>query len=73
MFLYTDGLPEATNATEELFGEARMLEALNHCLSDTSQQTLKKVKEEVNAFVGEADPFDDMTMLSFEVKSYVTE
>lgn len=73
MFLYTDGLPEATNAAEELFGEARMLEALNHCLTDTSQQTLKKVKEEVNAFVGEADPFDDMTMLSFEVKSYVTE
>ena len=73
LFLYTDGVPEATNSSEELFGEERMLETLNLCLDSTSVETLQKVKAGVDAFVGEADQFDDMTMLSFEVKAYVSE
>ena len=70
LFLYTDGIPEATNDSEELFGEERMVEALNLCLEDTAEQTLHRVKAEVDTFVGEADQFDDMTMLSFEVKEF---
>lgn len=68
LFLYTDGIPEATNAAEELFGEERMLEALNTCLELTPEQTLHQIKECVDAFVGAAPQFDDMTMLSFEIK-----
>lgn len=68
LFLYTDGIPEATNAAEELFGEERMLEALNTCLELTPEQTLHRIKECVDAFVGAAPQFDDMTMLSFEIK-----
>ncbi len=68
LFLYTDGVPEATNASEELFGEERMLEALNTCLELTPEQTLQKVKETIDAFVGEAPQFDDLTMLAFEIK-----
>lgn len=68
LFLYTDGIPEATNAAEELFGEERMLEALHTCQNLTPEQTLHQIKECVDAFVGEAPQFDDMTMLSFEVR-----
>lgn len=71
LFLYTDGVPEATNVSEELFGEERMLDALNTCLDKTPEQTLHQVKEIIDDFVGEADPFDDLTMLSFEVKEYI--
>jgi len=68
MFLYTDGVPEATSASEELFGEERMLDALNTCLELAPEQTLQKVKETIDAFVGEAPQFDDLTMLAFEIK-----
>lgn len=68
LFLYTDGVPEATNGAEELFGEERMLEALNRCTALSPQDTLTEVKREIDAFVGEADQFDDLTMLSFEIK-----
>lgn len=68
LFLYTDGVPEATNASEELFGEERMLAALNTCLEMTPEQTLQQVKKTVDAFVGEAPQFDDLTMLSLEIK-----
>lgn len=68
LFLYTDGVPEATNAAEELFGEERMLDALNQCAELSPRETLAEVKRSIDAFVGEADQFDDLTMLAFEIK-----
>lgn len=68
LFLYTDGVPEATNAAEELFGEERMLDALNQCAEMSPRETLAEVKRSIDAFVGEADQFDDLTMLAFEIK-----
>lgn len=68
LFLYTDGVPEATNAAEELFGEERMLDALNQCADLSPRETLAEVKRSIDAFVGEADQFDDLTMLAFEIK-----
>lgn len=69
LFLYTDGVPEATNAQEELFGEDRMLTALNRCPDITPKQTLAEVKKDIDEFVGEAPQFDDLTMLVFEVRT----
>ena len=63
LFLYTDGLPEATNANDELFGNERMLEALNSGRTDTPEFVLADVAFKVDAFVGEAPQFDDMTMM----------
>ena len=65
LFVYTDGVPEATNAKNELFGTERMLEALNRDPSAAPEEQLKAVRESVDEFVGEAPQFDDMTMLSF--------
>ena len=68
LFLYTDGVPEATSAAEELFGTARMLDALNETPEETPQNILAQVRRSVDAFVGDAEQFDDLTMLCLEYK-----
>ena len=66
LFVYTDGVPEATNINNELYGTDRMLEALNKDPDASQEQILKTVKTSVDEFVGECDPFDDLTMLGFK-------
>lgn len=65
VYLYTDGVTEATNANNELFGDERLLEAVNSAQFDNMQQLCDIVKAEVDAFVGEAPQFDDITMVAF--------
>ncbi len=66
LFVYTDGVPEATRADNELFGTDRMLEALNRNPLAKPREVLENVRKEIDAFVGDAPQFDDMTMLSFQ-------
>ena len=68
LFLYTDGVPEATDTDEQLFGTERMLSVLNQDISASPEQTLKNMTEAIDAFVGEAEQFDDVTMLCVEYK-----
>ena len=68
LFLYTDGVPEATNSGQELFGSERLLEALNSEGSATPEQVLENVRAHVDAFVKQAEQFDDLTMLCLEYK-----
>ncbi|MCR5150826.1 MAG: serine/threonine-protein phosphatase [Clostridiales bacterium] len=68
LFLYTDGVPEATSAENELFGTERMLAALNGERSAAPDKLLKNVRASVDAFVKEAEQFDDLTMLCLEYK-----
>ncbi|MDO4804658.1 MAG: SpoIIE family protein phosphatase [Lachnospiraceae bacterium] len=63
VFVYTDGVPEATNANTELFGIDRMVEALNRYAGKRPEEVLKGVHAAVDEFVGEAPQFDDLTML----------
>ena len=63
IFVYTDGVAEATDARNEMFGLKRMLFALNRMPNATPENTLKKVRASVDAFVKEAPQFDDLTML----------
>ena len=65
LFVYTDGVPEATNAENELFGADRMLQALNREPDAEPERLLKNVREAIDAFVGDAPQFDDITMLGF--------
>ena len=65
LFVYTDGVPEATNNRNELFGTDRMLEALNRDPEALPEAQLKAVRQSMDEFVGEAPQFDDITMLSF--------
>ena len=66
MFVYTDGVPEATNSASELFGTDRMLSALNRDTSAAPKELLKNVRGDIDAFVGDAPQFDDITMMSFK-------
>ena len=63
LFVYTDGVAEATNAKNELFGTDRMLQALNKDPGAAPKKILAAVKSSVDEFVGEAPQFDDITML----------
>ena len=63
LYLYTDGVPEATNADNELFGTDRMLEALRAAEDGTPEDVLESINTSVTAFVGDAPQFDDLTML----------
>lgn len=63
VFVFTDGVSEATNAEEELFGTDRMLDALNRQPDADPMTILRNVKEDIDAFVGDAEQFDDITML----------
>ena len=68
LFLYTDGVPEATDAEKELFGNERMVAALNEKPDGSPQEILKTVRTSVDAFVKDAEQFDDITMLCLEYK-----
>ena len=68
LFVYTDGVPEATSGSQELFGTGRMLEALNRQPEASPQDTLKNVRASVDAFVQDAEQFDDLTMVCLEYK-----
>lgn len=63
LFLYTDGVPEATNAQKELFGLERTVEVLNEDPERQPEDVLKAVTNRVSEFVGKAPQFDDLTML----------
>ena len=70
LFLYTDGVPEATDAAKQMFGVERMLAALNEEPDGTTEQVLKNVSNAVSGFVKDAEQFDDLTMLCLEYKGH---
>ena len=63
LFVYTDGAAEATNTEEQLFGTDRMLEALNQDPSLMPKELCETMSSSIDAFVGDAPQFDDLTML----------
>lgn len=65
LYVYTDGVPEASNENHEQFGSERMLEALNRNKDKSPGELLAAVSEEIDAFMGGAARFDDTTMMCF--------
>lgn len=65
LFVYTDGVPEATNAAEEFYGMDRMVEALNEIPDRSSKELLQQVEEGIEKFVAGSEQYDDVTMLAF--------
>lgn len=66
IYLYTDGITEATNSSNELYGEERLQKALNSRDFESMKELCKFVKDDVDAFVGDAPQFDDITMLAMK-------
>jgi serine phosphatase RsbU (regulator of sigma subunit) len=62
--IFTDGVTEATNSEQELFGKERLIQGLSEVSeADSAQTVLSKVCGQVKSFVGDEEPADDLTML----------
>ncbi len=68
LFVYTDGLPEATNNSDELFGLDRVVEVLNREPDAEVEDLFVELGIAVAEFVEDAPQFDDLTMLSLKIK-----
>jgi len=69
IFQYTDGVTEATSSSEELYGMQRLTAALAANAHRSPQEILPAVRTDIDAFVGDAPQFDDITMLCLEYKA----
>lgn len=69
IFQYTDGVTEATNKNNELYGMERLTAILDENSMLPPTELLPKIKEDIDSFVGEAPQFDDITMLCLEYKA----
>ena len=67
LFIYTDGLNEAENSQQEQFGDERLLAALQRTTFENARQTINSLKQEVEAFRGDAEPNDNLTMMCINV------
>ena len=68
LFLYTDGIPEASDQDKKMFGTDRMVDALNRAATASPREILAQVSQSVEDFIKGAEQFDDMTMLCIEYK-----
>ncbi|MBQ3404114.1 MAG: SpoIIE family protein phosphatase [Oscillospiraceae bacterium] len=68
LFLYTDGVTEASTRENELYGDDRLLACLTDCADADVHAILENVKKSVDAFVRDNEQFDDITMLYFKWK-----
>jgi sigma-B regulation protein RsbU (phosphoserine phosphatase) len=68
ILLYTDGLSEATDANDQLFGRERAIQAFDAYKDRDPQGIIEGVRSRVDEFVGEAPQFDDLTMLCLELR-----
>lgn len=66
IFLYTDGVVEATSLDKELYGDDRLLKAMANAKAETMEGLCNEILADVNKFVGEAEQFDDITMLALK-------
>lgn len=64
LYLYTDGVTEATNTAQELYGEERLKRTLDANVSAAPEEIFKAVKKDLDDFVADAPQFDDITMLA---------
>ena len=63
LFQYTDGVTEATNTQQEMFGEELLTKVLNEAPDDTPEALINRTHDAIHSFVKEAAQFDDITML----------
>lgn len=73
LFQYTDGVTEATDASHQMYGTERLTAVLAANSGRSPTQILPAVKADIDAFVGDAPQFDDITMLCLEYRRKMEE
>ncbi len=72
IYLYTDGVTEATDSDTKLYGEERLKELLDTCAGQSCKEICYAVMDDVDSFVGDAAQFDDITMLSIKMDHLIS-
>ena len=67
MFFYTDGVTEATNIQDELYGDDRLVDCLANCQEQKVADQLIFLKEDIDRFVAEREQFDDITIMAMRI------
>ena len=68
LFIFTDGVVEGVNEAEEEYGEARLLQCVQTAPPESADETLNRLMRDVNAFVGSARQYDDITSLVLRIE-----
>lgn len=68
LFLYTDGVTEAHNTNNELYGEDRLIRILNETRKKSVREVLETIEKNLQIFSGNKEQFDDITMLMIQMK-----
>lgn len=71
LYLYTDGVTEATDENEKLFGDNRLIDAVQNVANKDCEAVCNQVLDKINDFVNKVPQFDDITMLCFKLKDYL--
>ena len=66
--MYTDGVTEAVNADNEMFGEDRLEELVRKCVSLTAEQIKQRILDEVIRFTRGLPQGDDITLIVLKMK-----
>jgi len=66
LFIYTDGVTEAMNKTEELYSETRLIKVMNRCRGKSAGQIIRTIDTSLKEFTGGAEQSDDITMLAMQ-------
>ena len=66
IFVYTDGVTEATDAEGNMFGKERLTGAMRKAENEDPKSILEHVRKSIDGFAGDAPQFDDITMLCLQ-------
>ena len=67
LVLYTDGVTEAASVQNELYGDDRLLDCINRCKDMDIEKQIDFLKEDIDRFAGDREPFDDITIMGGKV------
>ena len=68
LIFHTDGLIEALNTDEEMYGTERLKESISRIPdSFTAAEVIQGIVEDVRSFVGEAEQYDDLTIVTIKI------
>jgi sigma-B regulation protein RsbU (phosphoserine phosphatase) len=73
LYLYTDGVTEADNVKEELYGEERLKNCMESNYKLPPEDLLRKIREDIDSFADEAEQFDDITMVVLKMHAEAAE
>ena len=70
LIFHTDGLIEALNTDEEMYGTERLKDSISRIPDNfTASEVIERIVENVRLFVGEAEQYDDMTIVVIKIPS----